>query len=107
MYENGQNQYGYYYDGTSSISSYSSEIVSTELICSKQQLNKRIAVWAISIVCALVFAGGMFWAGWAAKSWLSAQPQMMVSNRQKAEEETVSSSDREKFTFALAYQANY
>ena len=68
--------------------------------------GKRILA---GVLCGALLIGGAFGAGWAVNSWRSAQPdqtQVMRSDRQPVEVETVSVTGSERLSFSQLYNAN-
>ena len=68
--------------------------------------GKRILA---GVLCGALLIGGAFGSGWAVNSWRSAQPdqtQVMRSDRQPVEVETVSVTGSERLSFSQLYNAN-
>ena len=64
---------------------------------------KRIVA---GVLCGALLLGGGFGVGWAAKNWGKTETQVMVSDRQPVEVQTVAVTGSEKLSFPEIYKAN-
>lgn len=104
--ENDRNNYEYHYNYRGDSQGFQPSQAPMELEKPRRGRGKR--VW-LGVLCALLLVVGAFGAGWGIRSWRAAQPdqtQVMRSDRQPVQVQTVSVTGSEKLSFPEIYKAN-